>query len=178
MPFGAKEYVVIALFGSTSAVITGMTVTPLTALSAGLLPPPFWAGMSFLFFAVLSRFLVGRHGTNTLVGTVVGAVGIFMLPLGFFALVACPTQGAILDLMLAILGDKRAASGWKCFLAAGIANAWLTFIVMYFFFGSEVAFPWVWWEPLAALSGGAFGLIGHLTGKRLVRLAPQWAVED
>ncbi|HCO92717.1 MAG TPA: hypothetical protein DIU00_01995 [Phycisphaerales bacterium] len=176
--FSPKDLVLIAVLGGSSVVLAGVTVQPLTAMSAGLLPPTFWAGMSFQFFAVLIRFLVGRHGTNTLVGIVVGALGIFLLPIGFFALVACPLQGLIHDVMFAVLRQNKPTSSWKSFLAAGIANACFTFIVMSFFFGKTLASPLVWWVPLTCLSGGVLGLIGYLTAKRIVRLAPQWAPED
>ncbi len=176
--FSAKDLVLIAVLGGSSVVLAGVTVQPLTAMSAGLLPPTFWAGMSFQFFAVLTRFLVGRYGTNIFVGIVVGTLGIFLLPIGFFSLVACPTQGLIHDVMFTVLRDNKATSSWKCFLTAGVANACFTFIVMSFFFGKTLASPLVWWVPLTCLSGGILGLIGHFTGKRIVRLAPQWAPED
>lgn len=176
--FTAKDLVTIAIMGSMSVVLAGVTVQPLTAMSAGLLPPTFWAGMSFQFFAVLTRFLVGRNGTNVFVGIVVGGLGIFLLPIGFFSLVACPAQGLIHDLMFVFLRDKKAASWWKSFLATGVANACFTFIVMYFFFGKGVASPLVWWVPLTGLSGGTLGLIGQRTGKRIERLAPQWVSND
>lgn len=172
--FSAMDLVLIGLFGGASVLIAGLTVQPLTALSAGLLPPTFWAGMSFQFFAVLTRCLVGRHGVNTLVGAVVGALGIVLLPIGLFALVACPAQGLIHDIGFVGLRDKTAKSSWKSFLVAGVGNACFTLIVMYFFFGKGVSSPLVWWVPLTGLSGGILGFLGYLTGKRVIRLAPQW----
>ncbi len=176
--FSALDLVLIAVLGGTSVVLAGVTVQPLTAMSAGLLPPTFWAGMSFQFFAVLTRFLIGKKGTNIFVGIVVGALGIFLLPIGFFSLVACPAQGLIHDVMFAALRDTRASSWWKSFLTAGVGNGCFTYIVMSFFFGKSLASPLVWWVPLTLLSGGILGIIGHLTGKRIIRLAPQWASQD
>lgn len=172
--FSARDLILIAFLGAASVLLVGVTVQPLTALSAGILPPTFWAGMSFQFFAILIRMLVGRHLTNTLAGIVVGVNGIFLLPIGVFSLVACSAQGGIQDLMFLACRDRLGRKWWACLLTAGVANACFTFIVMYFFFGAGAASPLVWWVPLTGISGGIFGLLGHLTGRRLLRIMPQW----
>jgi len=163
---GAKSLAVILVFsalGSVNSVLVGYAGRFLSTLTTfSFIVPQLLSGLH-VFWLVLVALLVRTRGSATLAGALKGLIEASLFShLGVFSFVVSLIEGAVVDLVFALMKRKRS---FAVYVAGGLSSASNLIIVQLFFLPAQPTIVYASAYFAAFLSGLLFG--GYLTTKVL-----------
>ena len=161
-----KNLAVILVFsalGSVNSVLVGYAGRLLSTLTIfSIIVPQLLSGLH-VFWVVLVKLLLPKHGSATAAGALKGLIEASLFShLGVFSFAVSLMQGAVVDLVFALLKKKRS---YAVYVAGGLSSASNLIIIQLFFLPAQPTLIYASAYIAAFLSGLLFG--GYLTAKVL-----------